>query len=63
MSSNSNAVDLIRQVRDDIYEQTKGMSTGELVEFFHRRGSSAKERIIDTQGDLRETVKRNSESH
>lgn len=63
MSNNIDAVDLVRQVRDDIYEQTKGMSTGELVEFFRRRGSSSKEKIIDTQGDRRETVKRNSESH
>lgn len=63
MSNNIDAVDLVRQVRDDIYEQTKGMSTGELVEFFRRRGSSAKEKIIDTQGHRRETVKRDSESH
>jgi hypothetical protein len=63
MSKDINAVDLVRQVRDDIYEQTKEMSPGELVEFFRRRGSSAKRNIIDTQGHRRETLKRNSESH
>jgi hypothetical protein len=63
MSKDIDAVDLVRQVRDDIYEQTKGMSPGELVEFFRRRGSSAREKIIDTQGHRHETLKRDIESH
>jgi hypothetical protein len=63
MSKHIDAVDLVRQVRDDIYEQTKEMSTAELVEFFRSRGSSAKERIADIQGHRRAPVKRDSESH
>jgi hypothetical protein len=63
MSKGIDAVDLVRQVRDDIYEQTKGMSTAELVEFFRRHGSSSKEKIGNIQGHQRETVKRDIESH
>jgi hypothetical protein len=63
MSKHIDAVDLVRQVRDDIYEQTKEMSTAELVEFFRSRGSLAKERIVDIQDHRRATVKRDNESH
>jgi hypothetical protein len=63
MSKHIDAVDLVRQVRDDIYEQTKGMSTAELVEFFRSHGSSAKEGVVDIQGHRRETMKRDNESH
>jgi hypothetical protein len=63
MSKHIDAVDLVRQVRDDIYEQTKGMSTAELVEFFRRRGSSSKERVGEIQNHRHETVKRDNESH
>lgn len=39
------AVGLVREIRDDIYEQTKEMSAAELVEFFRRHSSSAKEKL------------------
>lgn len=62
MSENIDAVGIVRQVRDDIYEQTKEMSTAELVEFFRSRGSSSKEKINDIEEQRRETVKRDSET-
>jgi hypothetical protein len=63
MSKNFDAVELVRQIRDDIYERTKEMSAAELVEFFRRGGSSAKETISRAQERRRDTVKRSTESH
>jgi hypothetical protein len=45
MSKEFDAVDLVRKIRDDMYEQTKEMSAAELVDFFRRRGSSAREKL------------------
>jgi|GEM_PF-3946121 hypothetical protein len=45
MNKDFDAVELVRKVRDDLYEQTKGMSAMELVEFFRRRGSPAREKL------------------
>lgn len=42
MSKDFDAVGLVRQIRDDIYGETKDMSTEELMEFFRRRSSSAR---------------------
>jgi hypothetical protein len=63
MRKNIDAVGLVRQIRDDIYERTKEMSAPELVEFFRRGGSSAKETIRRAQERRQETVKRSTESH
>jgi hypothetical protein len=63
MNKDVDAVGLVRQIRDDIYERTKEMSASELVEFFRRGGSSAKETIRRAQEKRRETVKRSTESH
>ena len=63
MSKNIDAVGLVRQIRDDIYERTKEMSASELVEFFRRGGSSAKETISHAQEKRRVSVRRNTESH
>jgi len=49
MSKEFDAVDLVRKIRDDIYEQTKEMSAAELVEFFRLRGASAKERLAQLE--------------
>lgn len=45
MSKEFDAVDMVRKIRDDIYEQTKEMSAAELVEFFRIHGAAAKEKL------------------
>jgi hypothetical protein len=49
MSKNFDAVEMVRKVRDDIYEQTKEMSARDLVEFFRRQGASAREELSQAQ--------------
>lgn len=49
---NIDALGLVRGIRDDIYAQTKEMSAVELVEFFRRQSSSAKERLAQGQLDV-----------
>lgn len=44
MTKDIDAVGLVRQIRDEIYEQTKGMSAKELVNYFRQHGASAKEK-------------------
>jgi hypothetical protein len=44
-TSEFDAVEMVRKIRDDLYEQTKDMSAAELVEFFRLHGASAKEKI------------------
>lgn len=55
MSNEFDAVEVVRRIRDDIYEQTKKMSTTELIEFFRLRGASAKEKL-DQVGSQHEIV-------
>lgn len=43
MSKDFDAVGIVRQIRDDIYEQTKEMSAKELVDYFRRHGISAED--------------------
>jgi len=45
MKKKFDAVEMVRTIRDDLYEQTKAMSAAELVEFFRRHGASAKDKI------------------
>ena len=45
MKKNFDAVELVRGIREDLYEETKEMSAAELVDFFRRRGALARERI------------------
>ncbi len=33
------AVDMVRKIRDEIYDQTKDLSPEELKDFFHRKAS------------------------
>lgn len=49
MSNDIDAVGMVRQIRDDLYEQTKNMSAAELVEFYRSRGSQAREKIMDLE--------------
>jgi hypothetical protein len=44
MSKDLDAVGMVRQIRDDIYEQTKEMSVKELVDYFRQHGAAAEER-------------------
>lgn len=45
MSKDFDAVDMVRRIRDDMYEETKDLSSPDLVEFFRHHGSAAKERL------------------
>jgi hypothetical protein len=45
MKKEFDAVEMVRKIRDDLYEQTKAMSAAELVEFFRRHGASAKVKL------------------
>jgi|tagenome__1003787_1003787.scaffolds.fasta_scaffold17973041_2 hypothetical protein len=49
MSKDFDAVEMVRKVRDDIYEQTKEMSAQDLVEFFRRQSESAREKLGQAQ--------------
>jgi hypothetical protein len=49
MSKEFDAVEMVRKVRDDIYEQTKEMSARDLVEFFRHQGASAREKLGQAQ--------------
>ncbi len=44
MSKDIDAVGIVRQIRDTIYEQTKETSAKELVDYFRRHGAAAEER-------------------
>jgi hypothetical protein len=44
-SKEIDAVGLVRQIRDDLYEETKDLSTEELIQFYRRHAASTKERL------------------
>lgn len=62
MSKDFDAVELVRKIRDDMYEETKDMSAPELVEFFRRHGSAAKERLNQIRKE-REAVPQGKDDH
>ena len=39
------AVSLTRRIRDDLYEETKGLSTEELIAFYQDRAAATRERL------------------
>jgi hypothetical protein len=43
------AVGMVRQIRDRIYEETKDMSDKELIAYYRRHGAEAKERLSQLQ--------------
>ena len=45
------AVGLVRRIRDDLYEETKNMSTEELIAFYRRRAAPTKERLSRLHGE------------
>jgi len=44
-SKKIDAVGLMRRIRDEIYEETKDMSTEELIQFYNRHAAPTKERL------------------
>ncbi|HEV7668559.1 MAG TPA: hypothetical protein VGS22_08555 [Thermoanaerobaculia bacterium] len=44
MSKDIDAVGMVRQIRNAIYEQTKEMSAKELVDYFRQHGASVEAR-------------------
>jgi len=43
------AVGLVRRIRDDLYEETKGFSTEELIAFYHHRAAATRERLAKSR--------------
>ena len=48
------AVGLVRRIRDDLYEETKSLSTEELIAFYHRRASATKEKLSRLRAEREE---------
>jgi hypothetical protein len=48
------AVGLVRRIRDDLYEETKDLSTEELVAFYRRRSAPTKERLARLRAEREE---------
>jgi hypothetical protein len=61
MNKDFDAVDLVRKIRDDLYDQTKDMSAAELIAFFERQGSSARQKVRQVHEKRREALARGSE--
>jgi hypothetical protein len=55
MNKDFDAADLVRKIRDDLYEKTKEMSNAELLDFFERHGSSARQKAQQAHEKRRET--------
>jgi len=55
-NKNFDAVDLVRKIRDDLYEKTEDMSAVELIDFFERQGSSARQKVRQAHEKRRETT-------
>jgi hypothetical protein len=43
------AVGMVRQIRDRIYEETKDMSDRELLAYYRRHGAESKEKLSQLQ--------------
>jgi hypothetical protein len=50
------AVGLVRQIRDAIHEQTKDMSTEDLIGFYHSRAAATKEKLARLRSERKETT-------
>jgi hypothetical protein len=61
MNKDFDAVDLVRKIRDDLYRETSEMSPTELIEFFERQGSSARQKVSQAHEKQRSTLARGSE--
>jgi hypothetical protein len=54
------AVGMVRQIRDNLYEETKNLSTQELIEFYRRHSASTKERLSRLQQEREGSVRRHA---
>ena len=45
------AVGMVRQIRDRIYEETKDMSHKELIAYYHSHGAKSKEKWSQRQSE------------
>lgn len=43
------AVGMVRQIRDNLYEETKNLSTQELIAFYRRHAAATKEKLSRLQ--------------
>lgn len=50
-------VGMVRRIRDDLYEETKNLSTQELIAFYRQRSAATKERLARIHAE-REGVRR-----
>jgi hypothetical protein len=48
-SKTVDAVGMVRQIRDELYEKTKDMSTTELIAFYRRQAAATKEKLLRLQ--------------
>ena len=55
MKKDCDAVELVRKIRDDLYEKTKEMSATELIDFFERHGASARQKVRQEHEKRRKT--------
>ena len=59
MESNEiDAVGLVRKIRDDLYEATKGLSAEELIAFYRRHAAGTKERLSRLRAEREEADQR-----
>lgn len=53
MNKKFNTVEMVRKIRDDIYEEIKNMSTEDKVKYFNENGKKAekelKKKMVNTQ--------------
>jgi hypothetical protein len=51
------AVGLVRRIRDDLYEETKDLSTEELIAFYHHRAAATREKLSRLHAERQERVR------
>ena len=61
MKKDFDAVELVRKIRDDLYEKTREMSSEDLIKFFERQGSSARQKVREAHEKRRETMAQGNE--
>ncbi len=52
------AVGLVRRIRDDLYEETKDLSTAELISFYRLRAAPTKEKLSRYHAEREEMASR-----
>ena len=57
-SKEIDAVGMVRQIRDNLYEETKNLSTQELIAFYRRNAAATKEKLSRLQQGREGAVRR-----